>query len=176
MNINPTTDSGSFGRWLGRVCVWAEGLAILMLLIMTSLIIAQVGGRNLLNQGWPWAEELARYAGLGLVYMTAPLLLLQNKHIQVDIVSSRIRGLAGRWLQVVNEALVLVFCALFLWGGWAFLKKAGQFSTPALGIPNTVYYMPALLGMLLLALVSVHRLLRLLAALKTGALPDGTAR
>lgn len=173
MNVNPSADIGGFGRWLARVCVWAEGLAILMLLIMTSLIIAQVGGRNLLNLGWPWAEELARYAGLGLVYMAAPLLLMRDKHIQVDIVSSRIRGLAGRWLHVVNETLVLAFCCLFLWGAWAFLKKAGQFSTPALGIPNTVYYMPALLGMLLLALVSVYRLQRLLAALKSGALPDG---
>ncbi len=172
MNMSPSADSDGFGRWLARVCVWAEGLAIVMLLSMTALIIAQVGGRNLLNQGWPWAEELARYAGLGLVYMSAPLLLLRDKHIQVDIVSARIRGLAGRWLQLVSEALVLAFCCLFLWGGWAFLKKAGQFSTPALGIPNTVYYMPALLGMLLLALVSVQRLLRLLAALKSGALPN----
>jgi TRAP-type transport system small permease protein len=173
MNVSPSADSGAVGRWLARVCTWAEAVAILMLLVMTALIILQVGGRNLLNQGWPWAEELARYAGLGLVYLTAPLLLLRDKHIQVDIVSARIPGLAGRWLRVVNEALVLAFCGLFLWGGWAFLKKAGQFSTPALGIPNSVYYMPALLGMLLLAMVSLHRLLRLMAALKSGAHADG---
>ncbi|MCP5280140.1 MAG: TRAP transporter small permease [Rhodoferax sp.] len=173
MNVSPGADSGAVGRWLARVCTWAEGLAILMLLVMTALIILQVGGRNLLNLGWPWAEELARYAGLGLVYLTAPLLLLRDKHIQVDIVSARIPGLAGRWLRVVNEALVLAFCCLFLWGGWAFLKKAGQFSTPALGIPNTVYYLPALLGMLLLAVVSLYRLLRLSAALRSATQADG---
>lgn len=171
MNTLSAAPLGGPGLWLARLCqtlcVWAERFAMLMLMAMTALIVLQVLGRNLLGAGWPWAEELARYAGLALVYMGAPVLLLHNKHILVDIVSSRVKGLAGRWLHAINEALVLFFCVLFLWGGWAFLKKAGKFSTPALGMPNTLYYMPALLGMALLALVSLHRLMVLLAALKT---------
>ena len=145
------------GYMLSQLCDWAERLAILMLMAMTALIVLQVIARNFLNAGWPWAEELARYAGLTLVYMAAPLLLLQNKHIVVDIISSRIHGLPGRLLQLVNELLTLTFCILFLWGGWAFIQRAGKFSTAALGMPNTLYYMPALLGMVLLTLVCLLR-------------------
>jgi TRAP-type C4-dicarboxylate transport system permease small subunit len=167
MTTSSTAPAGGLGPWLSRLCIGAERFAMLMLMAMTALIVIQVLGRNLLGAGWPWAEELARYAGLALVYMGAPVLLLHNKHILVDILSSRVRGLAGRWLQVINEVLVLFFCVLFLWGGWVFLKKAGKFSTPALGMPNTLYYLPALLGMALLALVSLHRLVVLMTALKT---------
>jgi TRAP-type C4-dicarboxylate transport system permease small subunit len=37
------------------------------------------------NAGLPWAEELARYCGLGVVYLTVPLLLLHDKHIKVEL-------------------------------------------------------------------------------------------
>ena len=148
---------------LNPVCIWAERFAILMLLVMTALIVLQVAGRNLMNVGWPWAEELARYAGLTLVYMAAPLLLLNNKHIVVDIFSSRVKGLSGHALKLLNELLTLIFCGLFLWGGWAFIQKAGKFTTPALGIPNTLYYLPALMGMGLLTLVSLARLIQRLS-------------
>lgn len=164
MSTSTTAAAGGLLRWLTPVCEWAERIAMLALMLMTALIVLQVAGRNLLDTGWPWAEELARYAGLALVYMAVPLLLLRNKHILVDIVSSRITGLPGKLLHIANELLILLFCVLFLWGGWAFIQKAGKFTTPALGLPNTLYYLPALLGMLLLALVSLARLLHLLAA------------
>ena len=162
MNTPNAAPAGALDLWLTRLCVLAERIAMLMLMVMTALIVLQVAGRNLLDLGWPWAEELARYAGLALVYMGAPVLLLHNKHILVDIVSSRIKGVAGRVLQVVNELLILLFCVLFVWGGWAFINKAGKFTTPALGMPNTLYYMPAMLGMVLLTLVSLLRLWQLL--------------
>ena len=153
------------GQALARLCAGAENLSILMLMAMTVLIVLQVIARNLLNVGWPWAEELARYAGLTLVYMAAPLLLLRNKHIVVDILSARVRGLPGRLLQLVNELLTLTFCGLFLWGGWAFIQQAGKFSTAALGMPNTLYYLPALLGMALLTLVCLARVVQKLREL-----------
>lgn len=162
MKTSNATHSGAVALWIIRLCVWAERIAMLMLFAMTALIVLQVAGRNLLGVGWPWAEELARYAGLGLVYLAVPLLLLRNKHILVDIVSSRVTGTPGRLLHLINELLILLFCMLFIWGGVAFIGKAGKFTTPALGIPNTVYYMPAMLGMVLLTLVSLLRLWQLL--------------
>jgi TRAP-type C4-dicarboxylate transport system permease small subunit len=54
---------------------------------------------------------------------------------------------------------VLGFALALLWGGWLFLKRASQFSTAALGIPNWLYYLPAALGMLLFSLVAVQRVL-----------------
>ncbi len=148
---------------LARVCRWLELLAMLLLALMTAFLAVQAAARNLLAMGLPWAEELARYAGLGVVYLAVPLLLLHDRHIKVDVLLHKVRGSAARALHVTNELIVLAFAALMLWGGWQFLRRASQFSTAALGIPNWLYYLPAAVGMLLFALVAVQRVVRALA-------------
>jgi len=147
--------------WLAFACRSLERIAMALLGLMTAFIVLQVVGRNFFAAGLPWAEELARYAGLGVVYFTVPLLLLRDRHIKVDMFVLRARGATARTLAIVNEVLVLAFCLLFLWGGWRFIARASQFSTAALGIPNWLYYLPAAVGMLMLTLVASQRLLRL---------------
>lgn len=145
---------------LASLCRLFERVAMMLLALMTAFIVVQVTARNVFALGLPWAEELARYAGLGVVYLAIPLLLLQDKHIKVDLLLVRLRGGAARALNLVNELIVLAFALVFLWGGWLFLKRAANFSTAALGIPNWLYYMPAALGMVLFALVAVQRVVR----------------
>jgi|GEM_PF-933510 len=156
-----------------RIASWAERLAMLMLLAMAALVVLQVVARDVLHLGLAWADELARYAGLAVVYLTVPLLLLQNKHVAVDIVVTRLRGVARGAVEFINELLMLAFCVLFLWGGWAFIQRAGRFATPALGMPNTLFYLPVMAGMVLLCAASVIRLVRLAGRLRGGR-PDAT--
>ena len=135
---------------------------MVLLGVMTFLVLLQIAGRDLFGSGWPWADELARYAGLGLVYLTIPLLLMLDGHVKVYLLSSRFKGKAAYLLHLFNEALIVLFCGLFFWGGWAFMQKAAKFSTPALGMPNWLFYLPAAFGMLLFSLVALRRLLRAL--------------
>jgi TRAP-type transport system small permease protein len=142
---------------LARLCRWFEALAMVLLAVMTAFIVVQVTARNVFDLGLPWAEELARYAGLGVVYLALPLLLRDDKHIKVDLLLLKLRGGAARALRLVNELIVLAFALVFLWGGWLFLQRAARFSTAALGIPNWLYYLPAAIGLLLFALVALQR-------------------
>lgn len=145
---------------LARLCRGFEVLALLLLAVMTGFIVLQVVARNVFAAGLPWAEELARYAGLGLVFLAAPLLLLTDKHIKVDLLLLKLRGRAAQALNIANELIVLAFALAFLCGGWLFLKRAAHFSTAALGIPNWLYYLPAALGMLLFTAVALRRVVR----------------
>lgn len=147
---------------LPRLCRLFEAVAMILLAVMTVFIVVQVTARNLFATGLPWAEELARYAGLGVVYLAVPLLLLHDKHIKVDLLLGKLRGGAARALHLVNELIVLAFALVFLWGGWLFLQRAARFSTAALGIPNWLYYLPAAVGMLLFTLVALQRVGRAL--------------
>ncbi len=156
-----TTDAHRDTGWLARTVRIFERIAMLLLVAMTALIVIQVVGRNVFNTGLSWAEELARYCGLGVVYLTVPLLLLHDKHIKVELLPARLAGGSKRALELVNELLVLAFCLLFLTAGWMFLKRAAQFSTAAMGIPNWLYYLPAAIGMVLLTLVAASRVVRL---------------
>jgi len=158
MTADPHPDKG----WLAHTVRAFERLAMLLLVAMTALIVIQVLGRNVFNAGLPWAEELARYCGLGVVYLTVPLLLLHDKHIKVQLLPAWLEGRPKWTLELVNDLLVLAFCLIFLTAGWQFLKRAAQFSTAALAIPNWVYYLPAAIGMVLLTLVAASRVLRLM--------------
>jgi TRAP-type C4-dicarboxylate transport system permease small subunit len=163
MSSNSLRQTGPLVRALSAASVFLERIAIVMLLLTTSLVILQVIARNFFQMGLPWADELARYGGLGIVFLAVPLLLLHDRHIAVDIISARVRGRAGMVLRICNEVIVLLFCILFLIGGYAFLVRAGRFVTPALSMPNLPFYLPAMLGMIMFAIVSLLRFARVVS-------------
>lgn len=148
----------AIGGILDAACRVGEAVAMLMLAIVTALILLMIVGRELLAEGLPWADELARLGGLGLIFLTAPLLLARDAHVKVDFFVNRLPEGARRAMLRLVDLLTVVFCGLFLVAGWLFLQRAGRFSTPALSLPNLLFYLPAIVGVALLALVAVHRL------------------
>jgi TRAP-type C4-dicarboxylate transport system permease small subunit len=161
--MHDDTSAPAPAGWLAAACRLMERIAMLLLGVMTVLVVGQIAGRDLFGTGMAWADELARYTGLGLVYLAIPLLLQQDKHVRVDLLLNRLPPGPRRWLDRANEGLTVLFCVLFLWGGWAFMKRAAQFSTPALGMPNWLFYLPAAIGMVTLTLVAAQRLVRAFA-------------
>ncbi len=141
-----------------RLCDAGLALAVAMLAVVVALVSLQVAARNLLDLGLPWADELARFAGLWIVWATVPRLLLQGRHISVDVLVARFGGRMASAARLLGELCVLVFSGLMLWSLFAFLRRAGWFATPALGMPNWLFYLPATTGFLLLAPVALLRL------------------
>ncbi|MBI1179635.1 MAG: TRAP transporter small permease subunit [Alphaproteobacteria bacterium] len=129
---------------------------------MAVLVVAQVVARNALDLGLPAADELARYACIALVYLAVPSLALRGQHVAVDILVQAAPRRLRRPLRAATEVAVLAFCAISLYALAAFLARAGKFTTPALGMPNTLFYAPAAVGFALLAAVTLARLLRLI--------------
>jgi TRAP-type transport system small permease protein len=140
--------------WLCRAAEW---LAIAALLAVTGLIALQIVAREVFVAGIAWADELARYAGLTLVFLGIPMLLARNEHVRVDMFLMMIPARPRRWLAVANEVLMAAFAALFLLAGWLFMERAAKFATPAMGMPNLFFYMPTLVGMALMLLVALER-------------------
>ena len=149
----------------------AESVAALMLLAVTTLVMIQVFARELFNDGAPWADELARWCGLGLIFLAVPLLLARDGHVRVDMFLNLMPRAPRRVADLLIEALNVAFCVLYLVSGWFFMQRAGKFASPALAIPNLVYYLPAAIGMALMLLAALDRLL--LAC--TGRLPRGNS-
>lgn len=159
----PGVPAGPLRPWLLPLCRGFEWVAMAMLVVATTAIMVEVVARGVFALGLPGAGELAKFAGLALIFLTVPLLLAHDAHVKVDLLSSRARGLPKRWLDIFNELATLAFCLLFLLACWWFMQRAARFSTPALEIPNLVYYAPAIAGMLLTTLVAADRVLGLLA-------------
>lgn len=157
-----TNASTASGKALEAAGVAMRGLAILLLALLTALIVAQVVGRNLFNLGMPWADELARFCGVALVFLCIPLLALRGQHVAVDMVPMMLAPARRRIVAIAVELMTSAFSAMSLWALHAFLGRAWKFATPTLGIPNWVYYAPATVGFLVLFLVTLLRLAILL--------------
>jgi TRAP-type C4-dicarboxylate transport system permease small subunit len=97
---------------------------------------------------------------VSLVFLAAPVLLAERAHVAVDFVARSLPPPARDLVARVALALVALFCAIFLVAGWRFMAGAWRFATPALGIPNWVFYAPVLLGVLLMGCVAIGDLAR----------------
>ena len=153
-------------RWL---CRFAEAVAIVALIAATALIMLQIVAREVFVAGVSWADELARYAGLTVVFMGVPALLARDEHVKVDMFLNMMRPRARHFVSVTNDVLMVVFGAMFLVAGWQFMQRAARFATPALAMPNLIFYLPAIVGMTLMLLVAIDRAV---AALTAGAKDD----
>ena len=150
------------GRSLSRLSEVCVGIAMLLLVIITVLVVAQVLARNLFSAGLPWADEASRFAGIAMVYLATPYLLFHGQHVAVTMLSDALSGVKRTLCLAMAELATLGFCALTLYGFYRFLLRAGRFSSPAMGIPNLWLYMPALISIGLLAVISLYRLGRMM--------------
>jgi TRAP-type C4-dicarboxylate transport system permease small subunit len=154
--------AGPLRPWLVPVCRGFEWLAMVMLVVATAAIMTEVVARGFFNLGLPAFGELAKYAGLGVIFLAVPLLLARDGHVKVDMFHRMATGRTYRALAVFNELATFVFCLVFLISCWWFMQRAARFSTPALNMPNVWYYLPAIAGMVLTTLVAADRVLGIL--------------
>jgi TRAP-type transport system small permease protein len=155
-------------RWLCRL---AETIAILALIAATALIMLQIVAREIFIAGVSWADELARYAGLTVIFMGVPALLARDEHVKVDMFLNMMPQRPRRFFGILNDLLMVVFGAMFVYAGWLFLQRAARFSTPALGMPNLVFYLPAIVGMLLMLVVAIDRAVMAMSGAKGDTAP-----
>ena len=81
----PRVPAGPLRPLLVPLCRGFEWVAMALLVACTTAIMVEVFARGVFNLGLPGAGELAKYAGLGLIFRTVPLLLAQDAHVKVDM-------------------------------------------------------------------------------------------
>ena len=86
-----------------------------------------------------------------------PSLSVRDEHVKVDMFLNMMPAAPRRFFAISNDVLMVLFGAMFAYAGWLFLQRASRFSTPALGMPNLIWYLPAIVGMLLMLLVAIDR-------------------
>ncbi|MBY6004939.1 TRAP transporter small permease [Salipiger bermudensis] len=144
---------------LARLTTAGTRLGMALLALMALLVVLQVAARNFLDLGLPWADELARFSCIGLVFIAMPALAGRQVMVAVTMLPDMSKPALRRGMVLVADLATLAFAGLMLWSFAEFLPRAGKFLTPALRVPNWVYYSLALTGSLLLFAVALHRVL-----------------
>ena len=132
-----------------------QAVAIVFLLVLFLSVFIQIIMRNVFHAGSIQLEELARVSLVSLVFLMIPVLTYEKKHIIVDIVLLYLPKQAKRWVSLVTQLLVVGFGFYLLWAIATIMQRNWSVRTPALAMPNIVFYIPITLGILAMTVLSL---------------------
>lgn len=156
--MTPATASPP-GRRPGRVLralSMAEAVTGAVLLTVIGLLtLLQAVQRYLPGGGWVWTGELARFAFVWLTFAMAGYLMARDGHITlklVDIVAGpRLLRLVG----IAANVTVAIVCLNLVYEAWVLIVDGDGQTSPALGLPMSLFYVIPLAGLLLTTVRSV---------------------
>ena len=128
-----------------------EVIAGALLVLMTVTTIANVIARYCFNSPLSWAEELARYTFIWVVFLGAAVCTKQGRHIVIDglMLSLPERLRAGILAGV--DVLTIATMAALVYYGWVLTLFTTQ-PTSTLKVPMSVVYVVVPLSALSIAL------------------------
>lgn len=134
-------------------------VASLFLLTLFLSVFIQIIMRNFFDAGSIKLEEWARFSLVSLVFLYLPVLVVEKKHIVVDVVTMHLPKAVDRWLSVVTDALCTIFSIYVLFGIAAIMERNWSVKTPALEMPNVVFYIPITFGIVYMVFATLVKAL-----------------
>ncbi|WCE32163.1 TRAP transporter small permease [Vibrio sp. SCSIO 43137] len=115
----------------------------ILLLIMTAIVLLQVGCRYILNIPLSWTDETSRFLMIYMTYLCLPIVYLRDQNIAMTFVTDKFRNLRIYHLfLIVAHVAALILFAIWIYYGWAFYQTGGVMAD-SLPIPMyTIYIIP----------------------------------
>ncbi|MBI3515476.1 MAG: TRAP transporter small permease subunit [Proteobacteria bacterium] len=152
-----------FARYLRVTGFVVRTAAIVVLGAMVAIYAVDIGRRILVSASFSWSQELAIILAMWLYFLTYALVAKEGDYIQVDalfrFLPARLRIAAG----YLARLLLIFFFGLLAVYAWETMQFAGRFTTNTLDLPESIYYLPLLLGAADVALTELIYLVRQLA-------------
>lgn len=134
-------------------------LGVVLLLVVFTVMLTAVLFRYLLNDSLSWAEELARYGFIGLVYCGIATGFRRRSHVRIDLIDLMLPRMAPA-LGVVNWLVSVVFLTFLLVQAVGITKVLRTSRSAALELPMAwVYWLVAAgiaMGVLRLLWIGLH--------------------
>ncbi|MDJ0389316.1 TRAP transporter small permease [Roseomonas sp. E05] len=145
-------------RLSDRVFALAEWLLVLALGIMVVMVFGNVVLRYAFNSGITVTDEISRLLFVWLTFLGAVVVLRQGGHLGFDLVTGALPKAGRHVCRIISGLLILVCCAVFLWGAWLQTALNMGNLAPVSGVPLGWTYASAVVagvGLGLLALVDL---------------------
>ncbi|MBA3058620.1 MAG: TRAP transporter small permease subunit [Gammaproteobacteria bacterium] len=153
---------------VGRVSMW-------LILACTVISAGNAIVRKMFNVSSNGLLEIQWYLFAAIFLMGAGYGFLNNSHVRIDFIASRLTARTRNWIDVVGIVAVLFpFCLLSIMLSWPLFTNAlasGEMSQNAGGLIRWPVYALIPLGFALLAMQGVSELIKRIAFLK-GKGPD----
>ena len=125
-------------KWHIKVAEWII-MGMFVAIVVTTFI--QIIFRYVINYSLPWADELARYCFVWLVYSGIVVSLNRGEHAVVNLLTDNLPVSLRKIVVTIADILVLVLFVCITIGAIKFVMiSVGQY-TSAMRIPKFVVYL-----------------------------------
>jgi TRAP-type C4-dicarboxylate transport system permease small subunit len=125
-----------------------EDISMVFLLVLFASVFIQIVMRNFFSSGSVVLEELARFCLVSLVFLMVPVLVVDRQHIIVDILLVRLAPKVRRIFSICIEASSIALAIFLLFAIKQVMDRNWSVRTPAMRLPNIIFYIPIVLGLL----------------------------
>ena len=138
-------------------------LSVAMIVLFIWMIVAfsiQVFGRYIFSAGFPWTEELTRYAMIWLVFLGSAWIIFNGEHVKVTILEDVLKGKSKKTILIIQTIFGLLFVAAIFYFSIGQLQLAAKGKSANTGISNAVQYMVFPIAMALSSWDYITKLIR----------------
>jgi len=145
--------------WLQRTARAVGGGLFLALFVV---FIVQVTARFVFNRPLPWTDEAAVVLYLWVILWAAAFMVPRREHVAFDLLWNVAGPRTRQAMHIAGQLLVGGLCAVALPASWDYVHFMQRESTPVLGVPLMVVYLPFVLLLGALVLRSAWAIVRTL--------------
>ena len=134
-------------------------LAVAGLIAVILCVQWQVFGRYVLNDTPTWAEALALLLVLFVTALGLAVGVRDAGHVGLESLVSLLPAVWQRRMELAIHALVGLFGALMVHGGWTWAAAKWSEKKPMLPVPDGIDYVPLVIAGVLIVLFSIEHIL-----------------
>ncbi|GKV65227.1 MULTISPECIES: TRAP transporter small permease [unclassified Sporosarcina] len=137
-------------RWLDRN--FEPIVMALLFYVMTTIVTLQVILRFAFNSGFSWAEELARFLFVWLMYFSISYATRNNSHIKITFLVDKLSEKASKIIAVAVDILFMVFAVIVFIAAWNICQSISEFQDKAvsMNVSMNILYGAGLVGFALM--------------------------
>src|SRR5690606_22469397 len=122
----------------------------LLMMVMATVVTAQVVSRYVFGNPFTWTEELARYVFVWMSMLGMAVGVKYGSHIALDILVKKLQGTPRKVLVAVNQLFILAFTVTLTYSGFKLVQLGTRQTSPSLGLPmEWVYIVIPVSGLLM---------------------------
>lgn len=150
----------------------AVGLMFLLIILVTCL---QVFCRYVLNDSLVWSEELVRFTVIWMCFFGAAVSCYDDSNMMLNTIVEKLPVKAQFAVYLIRQLLIMVFCLICSYRGIAVVRAAWYTRSAALHIPNGIWRLAGVVGLVLMAIFTLLRVIADFRRFRNGefSLKDG---
>jgi TRAP-type transport system small permease protein len=151
-----------YTRFCAALSRLALGCAVVLLLLVIVCVQWQVFGRYVMNDTPTWAEALAMLLVLFVTAFGLAVGVRDAGHIGLESMVALLPAVWRRRAELLIHALVGLFGALMVSGGWTWASAKWGEKKAMLPVPDGIDYVPIMIAGVLIVLFSIEHILAIL--------------